>query len=131
MGKHKPGGGNGWAIMFTQAGRLTFRADPSDVYTAPDTEIASNTTFAAGNGYHVMINFGPTIGDDVEIYVDGILDTSGTIASTVTFPSTGYLRAGGMLQHVQSNIAKIGMYNANLSAYDAIVATISAKGLTL
>lgn len=125
------GGGNGWAIMFTQAGRLTFRADPSDVYTAPDTEIASNTTFAAGNEYHVMINFGPTIGDDVEIYVDGILDTSGTIASTVTFPSTGYLRAGGMLQHVQSNIAKIGMYNANLSAYDAIVATISAKGLTL
>jgi hypothetical protein len=36
-----------------------------------------------------------------------------------------------MGQHLQSNIAKLGMYNANMTAYDAIIATISAKGLTL
>jgi hypothetical protein len=125
------GGGNGWAINFTQAGKLTFRSDPSNVYTGPDTEIISDTTFIVGNTYHVMVNFGPTIGDDVEIYIDGILDKAGNVVSTVVFPSTAYLRVSEMGQHLQSNIAKLGMYNANMTAYDAIIATISAKGLTL
>lgn len=118
------GAGQGWRVMSTTDNRIKLI-----LYAAAgSTIITGNTPLDNDVTYHVAINFSPAAGSAVQIYVDGALHATGTVANTVTLPTSGIFRFNNSGNGMQARMAKVALYSAALSQLQALEAAAAAKG---
>lgn len=98
-------------VKSTGDNRIIFEA----VGTGGTTTVTAATPLSNDTPYHVVVNFGITQGDPVEIYVDGVLDGSGSVAHTFAVP-TVFLQfnAGGPFR-LEGWMSKVAFYNTPLT----------------